>query len=134
MLLRKSIDTKTLPTEIENNWITSLKQYIVHGILPDDPTVAQNTRTSALRYVMVQNDLYRTIGDWPLLKCVSKDDGAYILREVHEGICRAHTGVSALISKVICYGYFWPTMREAAKEIVRACHKCQIHDNDHHVP
>lgn len=32
------------------------------------------------------------------------------------------------------YGYFWPTMQESAKAMLRACHKCQIHDNDHHVP
>lgn len=53
---------------------------------------------------------------------------------MHEGICDAHIGVNALIRKVTQYRYFLPTMLEKAKEIVWVCHKCQIHDNDHHVP
>lgn len=32
------------------------------------------------------------------------------------------------------YGYFRPTLREDANEMVQACHQCQIHDNDHHIP
>lgn len=133
-LLWKTIDVKVLPTKIENNFITPLKQYITNAILPDDLMAGRKTRINTTRYMMMRDDLYRIMGDWPLLKCVSKDDGAYFLWEMYEGICGAHIGVSTLVRKVMCYGYFWPTMREVAKEIVRASHKWKIHDNNHYVP
>lgn len=83
---------------------------------------------------MLRGDLYHTIGDCPIIKRVSKSNGACILKEMHEGICGAHIGVNALIRKVMWYEYFWPTMREEAKKMVGLCHKCQILDNDYYVP
>lgn len=32
------------------------------------------------------------------------------------------------------FGYFWPTIREDAREIIQACNQCQIYANDRHVP
>lgn len=95
-LLKKRIDVEVLSTEVEYNWMTLFKQYIANGLLPDDSVVARKVKTSATRYVMVCGDLYRTMGDWPLLKRVFEDDGAYILREMHEGICGAHIGLALL--------------------------------------
>lgn len=74
------------------------------------------------------------MGDCPLLKCVTLEEGNYILREVHRGICGSHIGTNALLQKVMRYGYFWPTIREDSKDMVQACHQCQIHSNDHLVP
>lgn len=51
--------------------MTPIKQYITHDILLDDTVMARNTRTSAARYVMLQDDIYRTMVDWPLLKYTS---------------------------------------------------------------
>lgn len=40
---------------------------------------------------------------------------------------------NALVRKVMRYEYFWPSMRKDARDMVRTCHQCQIHDNDHYV-
>lgn len=111
-----------------------LKQYIAHGILPDDPVAARKTRTIIARYVMMQDNLYCILGDWPVLKYILEEDGAYVLREMHKGICGVYIKVSTLVRKVMRYGYFWPTMKEAAKEMVHICHRFQIQDKGHHVP
>lgn len=133
-LPRKSIDEKILLAEIENNWMTSLKQYIANGLLPNDPDTARKVRTTTARYEIIQGDLYCTMGDWPFLKCVSENEGSYILKEIHEGICSAHFGANTLIRKIVRYECFRPGMRESAKEMVQTCHKCQINDNNHQVP
>ena len=44
------------------------------------------------------------------LRCVEEDEAKYILEEIHEGICRGHTGPRSLVNKIIRTGYFWPTM------------------------
>lgn len=31
------------------------------------------------------------MGTWLLLKCINAEDGKYVLREIHEGICGSHT-------------------------------------------
>lgn len=86
------------------------------------------------RYVIHDENLYRTMGDWPLLKYVPQEEENYILKEMHEGICKAYIVTNVLVLKIMRYSYFWPIIREDAKEIVWACIKCQIHSNDHYVP
>ena len=65
----------------------------------------------------------------PYLRCVNKEKAKYILKEIHEGICRDHAGPRSLISKVIQMGYFWPTLQKNVKEFVNKCDKCQRFGN-----
>lgn len=70
-LPNKSIEAEIFPAEIESNWMTSLKQYIANGLLLDNPDVARKVRTIVAWYLMIHT-LYRAMGNWPLLKYVSK--------------------------------------------------------------
>ena len=69
----------------------------------------------------------------PYLKCVDESEAKYILKEIHEGICRDHTSPRSLVSKIIRTCYFWPTMQRDTKEFER-CNKCQRFGNVHRVP
>ena len=52
-----------------------------------------------------------------------------MLREVHEGACRNHSGARSLIHKVVCVGYYWPTLQADAKAYVKVCDQCQRFSN-----
>lgn len=67
------------------------------------------------RYVTIGNDLYRRGFSIPLLKCVSPGQVAYIMDELHNGVCGLHTGSRALKARALREGYYWPTMEEDAK-------------------
>lgn len=43
--------------------------------------MARKIRTTISRYVLIDDKLYRTMDNWPLLKCVNKEDGKCVLRE-----------------------------------------------------
>lgn len=85
------------------------------------------------RDVLVDNQLYKTMGSWPLLKCISEEDDRYVLQEIHEGIYGSHIGSKALVSKSIRYRYYWSTMKKDYINLVKTCTKCQIHTNKHHI-
>jgi hypothetical protein len=63
----------------------------------------------------------------PLLRCVTSDEGTYIIREVHTGICGTHAGPRSIATRIMHLGYYWPTMYADAKNEVRKCEGCQIH-------
>ena len=63
------------------------------------------------------------------LRCLVPDKADYIMREVHEGICRNHSGARSLVHKLIRAGYYWPTMQNDAHSYIRACDKCQCFNN-----
>lgn len=114
--------------------MTPIRDYILHGSLPEWADTTQKIRTIMARCVIHNESLYRILGDWSLLKRVTREEGNYILREMHEGICKATIGTNTLVWKNMRYGYFWLAIQENAKEMMRACNRCQIHSNDHHVP
>ena len=39
------------------------------------------------------------------------------MRELHKGICGLFTGIRSLATKVVCAGYYWPTLRADALDI-----------------
>lgn len=108
---------------------TPIKNFILHEQLPNDPYEARKMRRTVPRFVLIEDQLYRTMGNWPLLKYVTPEERKYILQEVHEGICRSHIGINILVKKTMRYSYYWPKMKEDAQNLVRACFKCQIHAN-----
>ncbi|XP_052297124.1 uncharacterized protein LOC127902305 [Citrus sinensis] len=56
------------------------------------------------------------------------------MREIHEGICGNHYGAKSLAQKALRQGYYWPTMRDDAKNMVRSCDKCQRFVRVPHLP
>ena len=42
----------------------------------------------------------------PYMKCVDEEEAKYILKEIHEGVCRDHASPRSLVSKVVRTGYF----------------------------
>ncbi|GJR57387.1 reverse transcriptase domain-containing protein [Tanacetum coccineum] len=51
----------------------------------------------------------------------------YVLREIHEGSCSMHAGTRSVVAKALRIGYYWPTMHEDARALIRACQECQVH-------
>lgn len=56
------------------------------------------------------------------------------MREAHERGCAEHAGFRYLPRKVVRAGFFWPTMRKDADEMVRKCTSCQKHGQKIHIP
>ncbi|XP_074369023.1 uncharacterized protein LOC141709030 [Apium graveolens] len=82
--------TQEVPRE---SWMTPIHNYIQTGAVPKDKLQALRLRYQAAKYVEYDGILYKRGFNQPLLRCVDMEEGNYILREVHEGICGNHSGV-----------------------------------------
>eukprot|EP01018_Ginkgo_biloba_P006363 Gb_35351 [translate_table: standard] len=88
----------------------------------------------ASRYVILGNTLYRRGYDGTLLKCLNSKEANLAIKEVHEGICGAHTSGMVLAKKLLRTGYYWPTMERDSCQYVRKCVACQKHGDLIHAP
>ena len=80
------------------------------GSLSKGKDVARRLRVWLARYVLLNDVLYKRGFSQPYLRCLSPDEANYVLREVHEGACRNHSGARSLIYKVVRAGYYRPTI------------------------
>ena len=57
-----------------------------------DPSkkVNRKIRFQAIKYVLLEEDLYYWIIDGVLLKCIDKEEAKVLMGEIHEGVCGSH--------------------------------------------
>jgi ribonuclease HI len=113
------------PIEEASDWRQEIFSYLQDGILPSDKKSAIRLKMKAGRFTILNGLLYKRGFTLPLLKCISTEEGNYVLREIHEGICGSHSGARVLAHKAVRAGFYWPNMHKDSTGIVRYCDKCQ---------
>ena len=84
-----------------SNWRRELIDYLTNGTLSSERKFVAKLRMRAGRFIMVNGTLFKRGFTLLLLKCVSPEEGNYILQEIHEGICGSHSGARVLAYKVV---------------------------------
>nr|XP_043615167.1 uncharacterized protein LOC122587140 [Erigeron canadensis] len=81
-----------LVEEEGKTWMTPIYENLVSGILPADRSEARKIRVKAPQYKILDKKLYKKGFVTPWLRCVGPKQAEMIIREIHEGICGAHSG------------------------------------------
>jgi hypothetical protein len=79
----------------------------------------------ALKYVMLDNTLYRRTIDGLLLKCLGSDQSKIAMGEVHEYICGTHQSEHKIKWLLRCAGFYWLIMINDCFRYCMGCELCQ---------
>ena len=107
------------------SWIDPIRLYIAKGELPDDRRMAHKVQIQSARFSLVDGQLYKQSLGRPYLKCLSPEQGQYVLAELHEGIRGNHQGGRTLAHRAHTQGYYWSTMKTDVADYVKKCDPCQ---------
>ena len=94
------------PVMSESSWMDPIWDYLIDGLLPNDPNEASKLRSRSARFTIHRGTLYKWGFFTPILKCIAREDADYVLREVHEGVYGNHIRARALAGKVLRQGYY----------------------------
>ncbi|GKA21100.1 reverse transcriptase domain-containing protein [Tanacetum coccineum] len=92
ILKEKSIQEEEVATVVEEEgptWMTLIMEYLKKGTLPGDRNEASKLRIKARRYELLEVVLYRRSFLKPWLRYVGPLQAEYVIREIHEGSCKA---------------------------------------------
>ncbi|XP_034218889.1 uncharacterized protein LOC117630253 [Prunus dulcis] len=115
-------------------WMDPILQFLQNQTLPANPAEARRVRHRSARYLIINGSLYKRGFSLPYLRCLTPEEGHYVLREIHEGICGNHSGARSLAHKAIRQGYFWPSLHTDAQAFTQKCDKCQRFANIPQLP
>ncbi|CAL8087969.1 unnamed protein product [Prunus armeniaca] len=87
-------------------WLDRIIRFLQNQTLPTDSAEAQHVRYRSARYLIINGVLYKHGFSLPYLRCLTPEEGNYVLWEIHEGICGKHSGSRSLAQKAIRQGYF----------------------------
>ena len=80
--------------------------YLSLGELSDNRIEAHKVQVQAARLSLVHGQLYKQSLDGSYLKCLTTQQGQYILVELHKGVCQNHPGGKTLAHKTHTQGYY----------------------------
>ena len=81
-----------------------------------------------------RGELYKKSATGVLQRCISKEEGRQLLSEIYAGLGGHHAAARALVSKAFRTGFYWPTARADAEDLVQRCFGCQLFANQSHMP
>eukprot|EP00253_Pinus_taeda_P005043 PITA_05043 len=136
MLAGASLISKIPSTEIQMykvslNIVESLYADIIfflkNGYAPPnlDYTKKRALRLKDKQCQLVNDVIFRMNYDYALLRCLEKYKAEKVLQELHDGPVGGHYAGDATAHKILCVGYYWPTLFKDAHSYIRKCQICQ---------
>ena len=109
--------------------------FLKEGVLPHEKReVEKIQRKAPCFWLSKEQKLYQHSFSGPYLLCVHPEAVEPLLEELHEGICRSHTGGQSLSYRALTQGYWWPSMQKDAQEYVKKCDQCRRFFSNIHQP
>jgi hypothetical protein len=105
----------------EEDWRKCIKECINNPSMVRDRKVCRQ----ALKYTMIDDELYWCTMEGLLLKCLNTEQVRVAMGEVHEGLCRAHQSGQKMKWTLRRAGLYWPTMVNDCTWYKRGCEACQ---------
>ena len=101
------------------------RKEIVDYLKDPSKKVDRKIRFQALKYVLLEGDLYYRTIDGVLLKCIDKEEAKVLMGEIHEVVCGSLQSAYKMKWVIRRNGYFWPTMLEDCFTYYRGCQEYQ---------
>ncbi|XP_020207667.1 uncharacterized protein LOC109792654 [Cajanus cajan] len=110
-LYSPSLDDKVVSDSEEQGWMTGIWNYLKAGVLLEDKDEARKMRVRSAKFVIVRDELFKRGISTLLLKCLTEPQAAYVVEEIHRGICGMHSGARSMATRVLQAGYYWHTLK-----------------------
>jgi hypothetical protein len=121
------------PKSDSDDWMEPIIRYIKNEELSDDKIAAEHIARQSSHYTLIGETLYKRGATVVLMKCILSATGKQLLDEIHAGQCGIHATSRTLIRKVFRSGFYWPTAKNDATELVQRCEACQYLSKQQHL-
>ena len=84
------------------SWMDSIVLFLEEDIFPKEKLEADKVRRKARRFWLSEDQkLYKRSFSRPYLLCLHLEASELLLKELHEGICKSHTGGRSLSHRAL---------------------------------
>src|SRR3954468_17676076 len=115
-------------------WTEPFLAYLTRQELPEDQNEARCIVWRSKAYKVHEGELYKRSTTGVLQRCISEEEGWNLLAEIHVELDGHHAAARSLVSKAFRIGFYWPTARADAQDLVQRCIGCQLFANQSHMP
>ena len=99
-------------------WTEPFLAYLNRRELPEDQNEARRIVRRSKAYKVHDGELYKKSSTGVLQRCISEEEGRQLLVEIQAGLGGHHAAARALVNKAFHTGFYWPTARADAQDLV----------------
>jgi hypothetical protein len=92
--------------------------------LKDQSKNDKQLRYRAIKYVLLEDELYYHTINGVLLKCLGEEEAKTLMGEILEGICGAHQSAFKMKWMIINNNNYWLTILEDCFKYYKGCQEC----------
>jgi hypothetical protein len=107
------------------DWMSQIRSYLENHPLADNNAEIERIARKSKLYHLIDGMLYRQ-GANGMMIYISKDEGIQLLRDIHSGVCGAHSSWRSIVGKTFRHEFYWPTAKDDVMEIIAKCRDCQF--------
>jgi ribonuclease HI len=96
------------------DWMSQIRSYLENRPLTDDNAEIERIARKSKMYHLIDGVLYRQGVNGMMMRCISKDEGIQLIRDIHS----AHSSWRSIVEKAFRHEFYWPTAKDDAMEIV----------------
>jgi hypothetical protein len=108
------------------DWMSPIRAYLDNQLPSDDNVEVECIARKSRMHHLIDGVLYRQGANRMMMKCVSREEFIELLEDVHKGVCGSHSSWRSIIGKAFKHGFYWPTTKDDAMEVVKKCRDCQF--------
>ncbi|XP_070045578.1 uncharacterized protein [Nicotiana tomentosiformis] len=108
-------------------WFADVANYLVSGIVSNEFSANQRKKLKRdyLDYYLDDPYLFKICTDGVIQRCIPEEEQLGILEACHSSPYGGHHGGARTATKVLSYGFYWPTLYKDASNLVKHCGECQ---------
>jgi hypothetical protein len=108
----------------EIDWMSPIKVYLDNQPISDDNAKIERITRKSRMYHIIDGVLYRQGANGMMMKCISKDEASQLFWDIHSRVYGAYSSWNSIVGKAFRDGFYWPTAKDDAMEIITKCKEC----------
>jgi hypothetical protein len=108
----------------EIDWMSPIKAYLDNQPISDDNAKIERITRKSRMYHIIDGVLYRQGANGMMMKCISKDEASQLFWDIHSRVYGAYSSWNSIVGKAFRDGFYWPTAKDDAMEIITKCKEC----------
>jgi hypothetical protein len=112
--------------QLAYDWMSLIRAYLDNQPPSDDNTKVERIARKYKMNHLIDGVSYRQGANEMMMKCIFREEGIKLLEDVHKGVCGSHSSWRSIIGKAFRHGFYWPTAKDDAIEVMKKCRDYQF--------
>jgi hypothetical protein len=100
------------------DWMYLIKMFLDNQPPSDDSPEVERIMRKSMQCHLIKGILFQWSTNGMMMKCISREEGIQLLWDILSGIHESHSSWRSIIGKAFRHGFYWPTAKDDAMEIV----------------